>query len=63
MTPNIDTSNRDKKGSPYSITERRVPELISVLGSQFADDVSHKSGGRLTLLYARRAVSQLPRNP
>jgi len=23
-----------KKGSPYSITERRVPELIPVLGSQ-----------------------------
>ena len=29
------------KGSPYSITERRVPELIPVLGSQPADDVSH----------------------
>jgi len=28
------------KGSPYSITERRVPELIPVLGSQPADDVS-----------------------
>ena len=24
------------KGSPYSITERRVPELIAVLGSQSA---------------------------
>jgi len=31
------------KGSPYSITERRVP----VLGSQTAGDVSHKPGGRL----------------
>ena len=31
-------------GSPYSITERRVPELISVLGSQPAGDVSHKPG-------------------
>ena len=30
-----------KKGSPYSITERRVPELIPVLGSQPAGDVSH----------------------
>jgi len=30
------------KGSPYSITERRVPELIPVLGSQPAGDVSHK---------------------
>ena len=44
------------KGSPYSITERRIPELISVLGSQPADDVSHKPGGRLSLLSARRAV-------
>jgi len=44
------------KGSPYSITERRVPELIPVLGSQPAGDVSHKSGGRLPLLSARRAV-------
>jgi len=38
------------KGSPYSITERRVPELIPVLGSQAAGDVSHKPGGRLPLL-------------
>ena len=30
------------KGSPYSITERRVPELIQVSGSQPAGDVSHK---------------------
>jgi len=30
----------------YSITERRVPELIPVLGSQPAGDVSHKPGGR-----------------
>jgi len=36
-----------KKGSAYSITERRVPELIPVLGSQPAGDVSHKPGGRL----------------
>jgi len=38
------------KRSPYSITERRVPELIPVLvnlGSQPAGDVSHKPGGRL----------------
>jgi len=39
-----------KKGSPYSITERGVPELISVLGSQPAGDMSHKLGGRLPLL-------------
>jgi len=40
------------KGSPYSITERRVTELIPVLGSQPAGDVSHKPGGRLPLLSA-----------
>ena len=33
------------KGSPYSITERRVPELIPVLGSQPAGDESHQPGG------------------
>ena len=37
------------KGSPYSTTERRVPELIPVLGSQ--------PGGRLPLLSARPAVT------
>ena len=45
------------KGSPYSIAERRVPELIPVLGSQPAGDVNHKPGGRLPLLSARLAVS------
>jgi len=44
-------------GSPYSITERRVPELIPVLGSQPAGDVSHKPGGRLPLLSARPVVT------
>jgi len=48
---------RYKKGSPYSITERMVPELIQVLGSQPAGDVSHKPGGRLPLLPARSAVT------
>ena len=32
------------KDNPYSITERRVQELIQVLGSQPAGDVSHKPG-------------------
>ena len=50
-----------KKGSRYSITERRVPKLIPVLGSQPAGDVSHKPGGRLPLLSARPAVT--PCNP
>ena len=46
-----------KKGNPYSITERRVPEVIPVLGSQPAGDASHKPGGRLPLLSARPAVT------
>jgi len=45
------------KGSPYSIIEYRVPELIPVLGSQLAGDVSHKHGGRLPLLSVRPAVT------
>jgi len=45
------------KGSPYSTTERRVPELIPVLDSQPAGDVSHKPSGRLPLLSARPAVT------
>ena len=48
---------RSKKGSPYSITERRVPELIPVLCSQPTGGVSHKPGGRLPLLSARPAVT------
>jgi len=35
----------------------RVPELIPVLGSQSAGDVSHKPGGRLPLLSTRPAVT------
>ena len=45
------------EGSPYSITERRVPELIPVLDSQHAGDVSDKPGGRLPLLSARPTVT------
>jgi len=45
------------KGSPFSITERRVLELIPILGSQPAGDVSHKPGGRLPLLSTRPAVT------
>ena len=45
------------KGSPYSIVERRVPELIPVLCSQPAGDVSHKPGGRLPLFSATAAVT------
>jgi len=39
------------------ITDRTVPELIAVLGSQPAGDVSRKPGGRLPLLSARPAVT------
>jgi len=35
-----------------------VLELIPVLGSQPAGDVSHKPGGRLPLLSARSAVTR-----
>jgi len=38
----------------------RVPELIPVIGSQPAGDVSHKPGGRLPLLSARPAVTPQP---
>ena len=43
------------------MTERRVSELISVLGSQPAGDVSHKPGGRLPLLPASSYPATLKR--
>ena len=51
------TGSKKGKISPYLITERRVPALIPVLGSQPAGDVSHKPGGRLPLLSTRPAVT------
>ena len=48
---------KKSKGSPYSVTDSRVPELIPVLGRQPAGDVNHKPGGRLPLLSARPAVT------
>jgi len=57
MVTKICVGNKKGKGSQYSITERTVPELIPVLGSQPAGDVSHKPGGRLPLLSARPAVT------
>ena len=45
------------KVSPYSIAERRVPELIPVSGSGPAGGMSHKPGGRQPLLSARPAVT------
>ena len=55
--PTQENSNVNSNGSPYSTTERMVPELIPVLCSQHADDVSHKPGCRPPLLFARPAVT------
>jgi len=54
--PTVDVKKVDK-GSPYSITDRRVRELIPVLGSQPEGDVNRKPDGRLRLLFARPAVT------
>jgi len=51
------TQTKKGKGSLYSVAERWVSELIPVLGSQPAGDVSHKPGGRLPLLSARPTVT------
>jgi len=53
----VHTARKKGKGSQYLITERRVPELIPVFGSQPAGDLSHKLGSRLPLLSARPAVT------
>ena len=57
FTPPPTGDLKEGKGSPYSIAERRVSELIPILGSQSAGDVSHKPGGRLPLLSERPAVT------
>jgi len=49
--------NKKGKSSPYSTAQHRVPELIPVLGSQPAGDVSHKPDSRLPLLSAKPAVT------
>ena len=38
------------------MSERRVPELIPVIGSQHAGDMSHKPGGWLPLRSAKPAT-------
>ena len=53
----VGCTSTKRKGSSYSTAERRAPELIPVLGSQPAGDVSHKPGGRLLLLSTRPAVT------
>jgi len=51
-------TSKNGEGSPCSTAERRLPELIPVLGNQPAGDTSHKPrGGRLPLLSARPAVA------
>jgi len=46
-----------KRKGPHTRNERRVPELIPVLGSQPAGDRSHKPGGSLPLLSVRHAIT------
>ena len=57
QTLSKELSKMVKKGSPYSITERRVPELIPVFGSQPAGNMNHTPDGRLPFLSARPAVT------
>ena len=54
---NCDSSTSSNRNCNKPITERGVPGLITVLGSQRAGDVSHKPGGRLPLLSARPVVT------
>ena len=51
------TSDSDGQRQYHTRTERRVPELIPVLGSQPAGDRSQKHGGKPPLLFARPAVT------
>jgi len=57
-------------GSPFSATvwvirvkKVKVPELVPVLGSQPAGDVSHKAAGRLPLLSRRQVEISVGRPP
>ena len=45
------------KGSPYSVTERRVPELIPVLGSQPASDARLSARPAVTPATLKRAAT------
>jgi len=53
----VDQRTTKCTGSPYSIAERSVLELIPVLCGHPAGDVSHKPGGRLPLFSIRPAVT------
>jgi len=56
ITEQCSAKNRDQLQNSM-LGEHRVLELIPILGSQPAGDVSHKPGGRLPLLSARPAVT------
>ena len=68
-TRRVHDEKGEKNGPPYIVcqTDKKVAildyraymvrELIPVLGSQPAVDVSHKPGGRMPLLSARSAVT------
>ena len=56
-------SSSKGKGSPYSITERRVPELIPVLGSQPAGEVNHKPENPTVGCHYFPSGLQLPPQP
>jgi len=49
------SQSHDKKVKVAHTRLSRVPELIPILGSQ--GDMSHRPGGRLSLLFARPAVT------
>jgi len=51
------------KGSQHTITERIVPELIAVLGTKPAGDVSHKPGGPVVSGHYFPPGPQLPSQP
>ena len=60
QAPYLQILAKKGKGSPYSITERRVPELIPVLGSQPAGDMSHNPA---VGCHYFPPVRSYPRNP
>ena len=57
LPPPSTTLTLKKVKVAHTRLSNRVPELIAVLGSQPARDVSHKPGGRLPLLSTRPAVT------
>jgi len=62
QTDLTDTYTRTLKVARTRLTERRFPELIPVLGSQPAGDVSHKPGSRLPLLCPENTSSHISRH-